>query len=212
MPFFNTMQKSPDAKGQKMKIIDISQELLSAAVYEGDPAPRLDALQSMENGDLYNLSSISLCLHNGTHIDAPSHFIKDGKTVEEIPLSAFVGECYVKEHSGNVSAADAREILKRAKANGAGKRILLKGDLTVTEEAAEVFAEGGILLLGNEGQTVGPIDAPMAVHLALLSREIVLLEGIVLKDVKEGKYLLSAAPINIKGTEGSPCRAWLMEL
>jgi arylformamidase len=68
------------------------------------------------------------------------------------------------------------------------------------------------LLLGNEGQTVGPADAPLAAHLALLSREVVLLEGIVLKDVKEGKYLLSAAPININGAEGSPCRAWLMEL
>ncbi len=195
-----------------MKIIDISQELLSAAIYEGDPTPRIDSLQSMEKGDLYNLSSLSLCLHNGTHIDAPGHFIRDGKTVEEIPLTAFVGECYVAEHLGDVNAADAREILKNAKAQGAGERILLKGGLTVTEEAAKAFAEGGILLLGNEGQTVGPADAPMAVHLALLSREIVLLEGIVLKDVKEGKYLLSAAPINIKGAEGSPCRAWLAEL
>ena len=195
-----------------MKIIDISQELLSAAFYEGDPTPHIDSLQSMEKGDLYNLSSLSLCLHNGTHIDAPNHFIKDGKTVDKIPLSAFVGECYIAEHQGDVSAADAIEILRKAQAHGAGERILLKGDLMVTEEAAKAFAEGGILLLGNEGQTVGPADAPMAVHLALLSREIVLLEGIVLKDVKEGKYLLSAAPININGAEGSPCRAWLMEL
>lgn len=195
-----------------MNIIDISQELLSAAVYKGDPPPRIDSLQSMEKGDLYNLSSLSLCLHNGTHIDAPSHFIRDGKTVEEIPLSTFVGECYVAEHKGEVSATDAREILESAKALGAGERILLKGDLTVTEEAAKAFADGGILLLGNEGQTVGPADAPMAVHLALLSCEVVLLEGIVLKDVKEGKYLLSTAPINIKGAEGSPCRAWLAEL
>ena len=195
-----------------MKITDISQELLSAAVYEGDPTPRIDSIQSMEKGDLYNLSSLSMCLHNGTHIDAPGHFIKDGKTVEEIPLSAFVGECYVREHKGDISANDAREILKMARAHGAGERILLKGDLTVTEEAAKVFAEGDILLLGNEGQTVGPADAPMAVHLALLSHEVVLLEGIDLKNVKEGKYILSAAPINIKGAEGSPCRAWLMEL
>jgi arylformamidase len=195
-----------------MKITDISQELLSAAVYEGDPTPRIDSIQSMEKGDLYNLSSLSMCLHNGTHIDAPSHFMKDGKTVEEIPLSAFVGECYVREHTGDIGANDAREILKMARAHGAGERILLKGDLTVTEEAAKVFAEGDILLLGNEGQTVGPADAPMAVHLALLSHEVVLLEGIVLKNVKEGKYILSAAPINIKGAEGSPCRAWLMEL
>ena len=195
-----------------MKIIDISQELLSCTVYEGDPEPRLETLQSMNEGDLYNLSSLSMCLHNGTHIDAPRHFIEGGRTVDEIPLCTLVGECYVAEHRGDVTAADAREILKRAKEKNAAERILLKGYLTVTEGAAEEFANSGILLLGNEGQTVGPLDAPMAVHLALLSREVVLLEGIVLKDVKEGKYLLSAAPININGAEGSPCRAWLAEI
>jgi arylformamidase len=197
-------------RGKKMKIIDISQELLSAAVYEGDPTPRIDSIQSMEKGDLYNLSSLSMCLHNGTHIDAPSHFMEDGKTVEEIPLSAFVGECYVREHRGDISANDAREILKMARAHGAGERILLKGDLTVTEEAAKVFAEGDILLLGNEGQTVGPADAPMAVHKCLLGAEVVLLEGLVLSHVSGGCYTLCAVPLNIAGCEGAPCRAVLI--
>lgn len=195
-----------------MKIIDISQELLSCRVYEGDPEPKIETIQSMNGGDLYNLSSLSLCLHNGTHIDAPNHFIKDGKTVDEVPLSTLVGYCYIAEYQGDVTAEDAKEVLRKARAAEAGERILLKGDLTVTEEAAKAFAEGGILLLGNEGQTVGPADAPMAVHLILLSKEIILLEGIVLDDVHEGKYLLSAAPLNIRGAEGSPCRAWLMEL
>lgn len=194
-----------------MKIIDISQELLSASIYEGDPAPRLEGLISMDDGGLYNLSAISLCLHNGTHIDAPKHFIKDGKAIEEIPLSTLVGKCYVANHKGNVSAADAEEIMKKAKANDAGGRILLRGDLTVTEEAARVFAKEKVLLLGNEGQTVGPKDAPMAVHLILLGCGAVLLEGIVLNEADEGVYLLNAAPINIKGAEGSPCRAWLIK-
>ena len=194
-----------------MKIIDISQELLSASIYEGDPAPRLEGLISMDDGGLYNLSAISLCLHNGTHIDAPKHFIKDGKAIEEIPLSTLVGKCYVANHKGNVSAADAEEIMKKAKANDASGRILLRGDLTVTEEAAKVFANEKILLLGNEGQTVGPKDAPMAVHLILLGSGTVLLEGIVLNEADEGVYLLNAAPINIKGAEGSPCRAWLIK-
>ena len=195
-----------------MKIIDISQELLSCRVYEGDPKPKIQTIQSMNGGDLYNLSSLSLCLHNGTHIDAPNHFIKDGKTVDQVPLSTLVGYCYIAEHQGDVTAEDAKEVLRKARAAEAGERILLKGDLTVTEDGARAFADGGILLLGNEGQTVGPADAPMAVHLILLSKEIILLEGIVLDDVHEGKYLLSAAPLNIRGAEGSPCRAWLMEL
>ena len=195
-----------------MKIIDISQELLTARIYEGDPAPKIESLSNMENGDLYNLSALSMCLHNGTHIDAPSHFIKDGKTVDKIPLDAFVGKCFVAEHKGEISAEDAAKILEKAASHDAAERILLKGNLTVTEDAARAFAESKIKLLGNEGQTVGPTDAPMAVHLILLEKEIVLLEGIVLTDAHEGVYFLSAAPLNIKGAEGSPCRAWLAEI
>ena len=89
---------------------------------------------------------------------------------------------------------------------------MIKGDVTVTEAAARVFAKKRLLLLGNEGQTVGPKDSPMAVHLSLLGAGVILLEGIVLEDVTEGVYLLNAAPLNIKGCEGSPCRAWLMEI
>ena len=207
-----------------MKIIDISQELLTARVYDGDPAPKIESLSNMENGDLYNLSTLSMCLHNGTHIDAPSHFIKGGKTVDEMPLDAFVGKCFVAEHEGEISAEDAAKILEKAKLalaakslkkgteSDAAERILLKGNLTVTEDAARVFAESKIKLLGNEGQTVGPEDAPMAVHLILLEKEIILLEGIVLTEAHEGVYFLSAAPLNIKGAEGSPCRAWLTEI
>ena len=75
-----------------------------------------------------------------------------------------------------------------------------------------MFAEAEIDLLGNESQTVGPEDAPMAVHLVLLGAGVVLLEGIRLKEVPEGQYLLTAAPLNIKGAEGSPCRAILLEV
>jgi arylformamidase len=153
-----------------------------------------------------------MCLHNGTHIDAPSHFIKGGKMVDKIPLDAFVGKCFVAEHEGEISAEEAAKILEKAASHNAAERILLKGNLTVTEDAARVFAESKIKLLGNEGQTVGPTDAPMAVHLILLEKEIVLLEGIVLAEAHEGVYFLSAAPLNIKGAEGSPCRAWLIEI
>ena len=195
-----------------MKIIDISQELLTARIYDGDPAPKIESLSNMENGDLYNLSALSMCLHNGTHIDAPSHFIKGGKTVDKIPLDAFVGKCFVAEYEGEISAEVAAKILEKAASHNAAERILLKGNLTVTGDAARVFAESKIKLLGNEGQTVGPTDAPMAVHLILLEKEIILLEGIVLTDAHEGVYFLSAAPLNIKGAEGSPCRAWLTEI
>ena len=191
-----------------MKIHDISQEVFSCAVYPGDPCPRKQTLYSTGAGDAYNLTSFAMCAHNGTHIDAPFHFLHHGKTVDQLPLSSFVGPCYVARHQGDVTARDAEAILR--KAEGA-ERILIAGPATVTAEAAEVFAGAGIKLLGNEGQTVGPEDAPMQVHLILLRREVVLLEGIVLTHIPEGHYFLSAAPLNLGGTDGAPCRAYLME-
>ena len=159
------------------------------------------------DGDLYNLSAFAMCAHNGTHIDAPFHFLHRGKTVDQMDLSHFVGECYVARHQGDVTATDARQILARAQG---APRILIAGNATVTAEAAEVFAAGNLKLLGNEGQSVGPEDAPMQVHLILLKQNIALLEGIVLTHVPEGKYFLNAAPLNLAGCDGAPCRAYLI--
>lgn len=191
-----------------MKIYDITQELFSCAVYPGDPKPERSILLSTAAGDVCNLTALKLCAHNGTHIDAPFHFLCDGKTVDRLSLEAFVGECYVARHNGDVTDGDARRILGSAKGV---RRILIAGDATVTAPAARVFAESGILLLGNESQTVGPHDAPMEVHLILLKKEIVLLEGVVLQSVPEGFYFLSAAPLNLGGADGAPCRAYLIE-
>ena len=197
-----------------MKIYDISQEVFSCQVYPGDPAPEKEMRSIMENGDLYNLTAFSMCAHNGTHIDAPFHFLKDGKTVDAIGLEAFVGMAYVAEHQGSVSGNDAAEIIKKAEKQNpeAAKRILIKGDAEVSLEAAQIFASAEILLLGNESQTVGPEDAPMEVHLMLLSANVILLEGIRLSEVSEGVYFLNAAPLNLSGADGSPCRALLIVL
>ena len=193
-------------------IYDISQEVFSCQVYQGDQAPEKRVLSSMEKGDSYNLTAFSMCAHNGTHIDAPFHFIKDGKTVDEVCLDALVGMAYVAEHQGIVSVDDAAEILKKAKEQNpeAAKRILIKGAAEVSSEAAKVFASSEILLLGNESQTVGPEDEPMEVHIILLGADIILLEGIRLEEVPEGVYLLNAAPLNLSGADGSPCRALLI--
>ncbi len=190
-----------------MKIYDISQEVFSCAVYPGDPKPERKVMASTESGAVCNLTAVSMCAHNGTHIDAPFHFIGDGKTVDQLELDTFVGDCFVARHEGDVSAEDAKEILAKSKD---AKRILIAGNATVTREAADVFAESDIKLLGNESQTVGPEDAPMQVHLILLGRGIALLEGIVLKDIAEGHYFLSAAPLNLGGADGAPCRAYLI--
>lgn len=191
-------------------IYDISQELRSCKVWPGDPEPKAKQLRSIAGGDVCNLTELSMCAHNGTHVDAPLHFIDQGKAIDQLPLEVFVGDCYVVHHEGNVGAEAAETILEKANAAGAPKRILIGGKATVTAEAAQVFARAGILLIGNESQTVGPEDGPMQVHLILLGAGVVLLEGIRLAHVGEGKYLLSAAPLNVAGCEGSPCRAVLI--
>lgn len=192
-------------------IIDISQRVFSCRVFPGDSAPKKEQVMSIEKGDVCNLTDFSMCVHNGTHIDAPFHFIKDGRTVEQVGLETFVGDCFVARHSGNVTAADAADIMERAEAAGAAERILIAGKATVTAEAARIFADSAIKLLGNESQTVGPEDAPKEVHLILLGADIILLEGIVLADVSEGRYFLSAAPLCLEDCDGAPCRAYLIK-
>ena len=74
-----------------MKIYDISQEVFSCGVYPGDPKPEKQTLCAPADGELYNLTAFSMCAHNGTHVDAPYHFLHDGKTVAQLPLETFVG-------------------------------------------------------------------------------------------------------------------------
>ena len=192
-----------------MKIYDISQELFGCAVYPGDPQPERFVTLSIKNGDVCNLTAFKMCAHNGTHVDAPFHFYADGKTIDQVDLDRFIGWAYVAEHDGDISADDAKNILKAA--NGC-ERVLVKGKAVVTKEAAQVFAQARIKLFGNESQTVGPIDAPKEVHLIMLGAEIVLLEGIRLEKVPVGKYFLNAVPLNLGGADGSPCRATLLEM
>ena len=191
-------------------IYDISQEVFSCRVWPGDPSPERSVLADIGKGDIINLTAFSMCAHNGTHLDAPAHFIKDGKTIDELDPSAYLGDCFVARHEGDVTADDAAAILQKASTLNAAERILIAGKATVTEAAARVFAEAGIKLIGNESQTVGPETAPMAVHLILLGADVVLLEGVVLTHIPEGKYFLTAAPLNLGGCEGAPCRAMLV--
>ena len=197
-----------------MKIYDISQEVFTCCVYPGDPSPERQVMMRIPEGAVCNLTAFRMCAHNGTHVDAPFHFIQEGRTIDGVALERFIGYAYVAEHSGELTAADAEAILEKARgiSREAARRILVKGPAVVTEEAAGGFAEAGILLFGNESQTVGPEDAPMQVHLKMLGAEIVLLEGIRLGEVPEGTYLLNAAPLNLGGADGAPCRAVLMTL
>ena len=206
-----------------MTIYDISQEVFNCQVFPGDPKPERRVLSSIEKGDLCNLTAFNMCAHNGTHVDAPFHFLNDGKTIDAMPMESFVGWCFLARPFHNeftkdeeiseaysLSATEAKAMMAKASSLHCEKRILLAGNVLVTEEAAEVFANAQIYLLGVESQSVGPVQAPKAVHMILLSKEIVLLEGIRLKNLPEGRYFLSAAPLNLSGCDGAPCRAFLL--
>ena len=191
-----------------MKIYDISQPIPGCTVYPGDPEPRLQLLQSTDRGDLYNLTAFSMCAHNGTHLDAPWHFLPEGETVGQLDLSKTVGPAAVLDWTGPIGAKDAEALLGRL---AGPRKLLLRGDSLVTEAAAEVFAAAGLDLIGVESQTVGPEDAPMAVHKLLLGAGTLLLEGLRLQSVPPGNYLLCAQPLNLTPADGAPCRAILIE-
>lgn len=191
-----------------MKIYDISQEVFGCEVYPGDPSPKREVLASIAEGSLYNLTAFSMCAHNGTHLDAPKHFLRDGASVEALPLEKTVGEAFVAECSGRLSAPDAEELLKRA--GNSARRVLLKNG-TVGEEAARVFAAFGIDLIGTETQSVASVEETAAVHRILLESGILLLEGVRLGAVSEGGYFLSAAPLSLEGADGAPVRAVLID-
>lgn len=187
-----------------MKIFDISKEILSAKVFPGDTAPVLTRVRDIAGGG-YNLSDITMCVHSGTHIDAPLHFYDGGKAVDELPLEIFAGKALVAEMNGVITAE------RIAKLPLGTRRLLVKGKAWLTAEACEKLAERSVLLVGTESQSVGGRDAA-AVHLALLKHEIIPLESVCLEGVPEGEYMLFAQPIKIKGSDGAPVRAVLAVL
>ncbi len=190
-----------------MKLIDITRELMRAPVYPGDPVPQLQPLARMSHGDVCNTTAISACLHNGTHMDAPRHFLPDGTAIDKVELDACIGECVVIECDGLLLGDRAEELLPYLK-----KRVLFKGSVQLSPSAAFVLSDAGILLLGVEGQSVAPPQYTAEVHRQLLGTGMVLLEGLDLTNAKAGEtYLLMAAPLKIANADGAPVRAVLAE-
>ena len=190
-----------------MKVYDISQESLHCEGFAGMEPARSHRTEEIAKGADCNFTVMWQTAHNGTHVDAPCHCVQGGKSMEQVDIQKFVGNCVLLGDRGVIDAAAA----KRAVDTG-HTRILYKHDVEISEEAAQVFAAGGIDLLGNPSPTVGPRSAPQQVHRILLAKEVVLLEGIRAEQVPEGEYLLCAAPVVYQGADGGPCRAVLIQL
>ena len=187
-----------------MKIIDITQELFSCNVYPGDKQPTYERVCNIEQNGC-NLTTFSMGAHNGTHMDAPIHFVADGKAVDELDLSIFYGPCTVVEVKGLVSGEEMADILVNCQ-----ERLLLKGDCAFSEAAAIALASSHVRLIGVEGQSIGSMENPAHIHVIVLEKEIIPLEGLALSDVAPGEYTLAAFPLCMEGSDGSPVRAVLI--
>ena len=189
---------------EKIKIIDITQELFSCRVYPGDKQPVYEQVKTIDR-DKYNLTNISLSVHSGTHVDAPNHFIENGEALNELDLSVFYRKCTVVSFEGIIREDNIADILKTCK-----KRLLFKGKNELSRSAAELIANSHVKLVGVESQSVGNPEHPLLVHMILLKRAVIPLEGLDLSSVEPGEYVLSAFPLNMQGVEGSPVRAVLI--
>ncbi len=210
-----------------MKIHDISVTVTpSLPVWPGDPAIVLERVSKMEEGEHNNVSRIASGVHIGTHVDAPYHFIADGKTIEQLSLDALIGPAQVVELPGEVRLIGAKE-LGAAGIQPGMKRVLLKTrnsqywmqpglpfqkDFTaVAPDGAAYLVEHGVQLVGIDYFSIAPFGDSVPTHRALLGAEIVVLEGIDLSKVPAGKYELYCLPLKLGGSDGAPARAVLIE-
>lgn len=178
-------------------MIDITQELFSGKVYPGDTPPRYTRASDMARGDECTVTDLSMCAHNGTHFDAPAHYIRGGRTADRMELSLFYGDCAVRSLAGGFAEAFAGTDTMR---------FLIKGDFSLSEEDARALA-GRFLLVGCEAQSIGSA----AVHRILLAEGVAILEGLDLSAAPEGNYVLCAFPLKLGRSDGAPVRAVLLE-
>lgn len=189
-----------------MKLYDITRELFSTAVYPGDPVPAAEPVSEVRKGDKFNLTRIMLGTHSGTHMDAPWHYIPEGKTIEAITLEQTIGPCHVVSMEGKISGSMLEKMLPEK-----CERLLIRGEVEITPDGASVLARKNIQLLGVEGMTVGTEETTDEIHRTLLKTGMVILENLDLSKPSPGSYVLVAAPLRMKGMDGSPVRAVLME-
>ncbi len=207
-----------------MRYYDISVPITAdMPVFAGDPPVEITRYSSIEKGDLANVSRLVMGAHTGTHIDAPLHFFRSGRAVDEIPLDNLIGPATVVE----VPEAQeiSREVVVRAELTGKqrilfktgnswlwDKKTFQKDFVSLSSQAAEYLVGAGVKLVGIDYFSVERFGAPEPLaHRALLGAGVVVLEGINLSAVRPGHYELICLPLCIRDCDGAPCRAVLVE-
>lgn len=211
-----------------MKIYDVTVPISEQTpVYEGDPPVEIVTANAIERGNAANVSRLCCGVHTATHVDAPAHFIEGARRVSDLELEKLVGKCRVVEIDESVTAIQV-EHLSNLEAIG---RVLFKtrnsdfwNDLSqgfrkdftyIAPEAAKRLADLNVKLVGIDYLSVERFDAEtFDTHIALLEKEIVIIEGLDLRQVPAGDYELICLPLKIKSEkgDGAPARAILREI
>jgi arylformamidase len=211
-----------------MKIYDITNAISAATpIYQGDPGVEIRSFKAIAAGSSANVSEISLGVHTATHVDAPNHFIDGARRVHELDPQKLVGPCRVIEVPQDVVAIEPQHVGDL----GGNKRVLFKTrnsafwnhpeegfrkDFTyLTPETARLLVDNGIVLVGIDYLSIEKSGSPgHPVHVTLLDKEVVILEGVDLRSVSGGDYEIMCLPLKYDGAtgDGAPARTFLREL
>lgn len=208
-----------------MKYYDISLNLSADTVrWITSPPFELHQRRRMSRGDRNNSSAVTMSLHSGTHVDAPFHFVPDGKTIDALSLELFIGPALVHavEAERTITAEHVAPLrldgITRVLFKTRNSRLLHKESyeaefVAFSVAAAEALVALGVRLVGLDYLSVAHAgEEQIPVHRAFLDHGVVLLEGIDLSEIKPGLYELMCFPIRLSGADGAPCRAVLRDL
>lgn len=192
--------------------------------WPGDPRIVLERVGKIENGDNANVSRVNMGVHTGTHVDAPYHFLPEGKTVDQLSLNLLTGRAYVL-HLPEVERITAA-VLEEAQIPPRTRRLLFKtrnsqywaepangfhsNFVGITADGAEALVKRGVKLVGVDYLSVAPFKESRPTHEILLSAGVVVIEGLDLSKVSQGRYTLFCLPLKLGGSDGAPARAILI--
>lgn len=206
-----------------IKTIDVTVPLSTAVpTFPGDPPFALEPTHSIEGGEPYNVTRLVFGAHSGTHVDAPSHFIAGGGTVDELPLEILIGKARVLDLRGreaidraDLEALDLRDdlrILFKTRMSGQLRNgTPFQPDFVyLTPEGARYLVDAGIKLVGIDYLSIEKFGSrDFAAHHALLGAGVVVLEGLDLTAAEAGDYDMTCLPLPVVGGDGAPARVVL---
>ncbi len=208
-----------------MRIYDITLTLSpEIPTWPGDPKFFMERFDKIEAGDNTNTTRIEMSVHTGTHVDAPYHFINHGKGVDQLSLKILTGRVYVL-HLPKVSVVN-RATLEKAEIPPRTRRLLIRTKnsdywakginefqtdfVGLTADAAEYLVKRGVKLVGVDYLSVAPYKQSRPTHEVLLRANVIIVEGLNLAEVSQGRYMLYCLPLKIKGSDGAPARVILI--